>query len=174
MGFISWQESLSEFRHNSAKPIYPDLIAKGNQLFYRDSLIRNIDPEFLSSLGYGYFKYKKCICYFDRGSFKLLPKADVATFKTTLSLTYDKKYVYKGADPILKSKKIELLAILAGPEEGGDEGMLYIDYLIYKNYKGYWVKRSYEPHVRYLGKSIKQQFIEIPKEIVSENTKTDQ
>jgi hypothetical protein len=166
-----WRLSLLELLKENIRFFGNGLIAKGNLIFYEDRLIQNISADFLSYLGNGYYKYKKLIYFFNRGAFQPLLNVDIPTFKTTLVTTYDKNYVYVGSKPILKSKQIELLAILAGPMIGGDEGFHYINYYLYKNYKGYWVKSSDKSKISYIGKSLNQLTIKIPKEIVPVNSK---
>ncbi|MDP9081041.1 MAG: DKNYY domain-containing protein [Bacteroidota bacterium] len=160
MTYNYWKLSLLELLHSKIHFLENGLMEKENQMFYEGSLIQNIDVGFLSYLGNGYYKYKKQLYFFNRGSFKPF-NGNVATFKTTSALTYDKNYVYLGTRPILKSKNIELLAILAGTMIGGDEGFHYNNYSLYKNYKGYWIKSTDESKISYVGKSLTRQIIKV-------------
>jgi len=170
MAYNYWRLSLLELLHNKIRFLQNGLMEKENRVFYEDSLIQNMNVGFLSYLGNGYYKYKKQLYFFNRGAFQPF-NGSVATFKTTPALTYDKNYVYLGPRPILKSKNIELLAILAGPMIGGDEGYHYKNYSLYKNYKGYWFKSTDESAISYAGKSLNQKIIKILDQAESTNNK---
>ena len=155
---------LSELLHENIRYLYNEVIVRGDQAIYHDTLLKKINGRELSYLGGRYYKYKKQVYYLIRDSFQPILSADIASFKTNQSFTYDKNHVYRGLNIILAGKNIELLAVLAGPRHGGDEGWYDVDYYLYKNDKGYWVLSSNESKPNYLGKSLTQKIIKLPKE----------
>lgn len=157
-----WNGPLLDILDGKVRFLHNDLIAKDRHLFYRDTAITNFDARFLSYIGNNYYSYKNNVFFFNQTTLVPLPGADFATFKTAPYLTYDKYNVYFGSTPVIKSNRIELLAIFAGPRYGGDEGMYIINWYLYHNSKGYWIKQTTNAPAKFIGKAIDPKIIELP------------
>ena len=158
---LSWNVPALKAIDPHIKLFQASVVGNGSKLFYRDSLIANIDARFLTVLGYNYYSYKGKILRLEGKSFVPLKGADAKSFRAGL-MTFDKNYVYYGSLRLINNKDAELLAIFNGPTYGGDERFYLTTYYFYHNDKGYWIKISDNPKIVFIGKVINKKTINFP------------
>jgi hypothetical protein len=128
-----------------------------NQLYQRDTLIKNIDTKTFKYIDFAHFSDKYHVYFMSpSGKTEIIPDADSTTFVPfTYGFYRDKNNIYYGLHKLIKSDYIEFLAIFRGLRESGDEGDgPFSNYCLFKNKDGYWLVETLPvPIVDYLGKT---------------------
>ena len=125
-----------------------------NQLYHRDTVIKNIDTKTFKYVDFEHFSDKYRVYFISStGKTEIIPYADGPTFVPFIYDFYrDKNNLYYGLRKLIISEGIELFAIFRGLRESGDEGDApFSNYCLFKNKDGFWLIETLQtPTIKYL------------------------